>query len=258
MRSRVGSIGKKVSVDALKDYLSSDLPQELPAYRQLESFSENCLKELETAKEAEVKVAGVYCLFAPSELIRAAGAIPVGLCGKQEAPIAAAEQTLPPALCPLIKSSYGFAITDTCPFFDAADFVIGETTCDGKKKMFELMAKMKPLHLMHLPYTSSYPAALEFWHAEILRFKTFLEDQTGRPIHADDVARQIDLENQVRLSFQRLMELNLPGRGPITGRHLLPVMESKGFSVDVGNQLKGYLHDTRIGSSENLSFGSLS
>jgi benzoyl-CoA reductase/2-hydroxyglutaryl-CoA dehydratase subunit BcrC/BadD/HgdB len=235
--SRVRRVSDKVSVDAYEENLNSNLPQELSAYSQFESFSENSLRELETAKEAQVKVAGTYCLFAPTELIRAAGVIPVSLCGKQQAPIAAAEQTLPAALCPLIKSSYGFAITNSCPFFDAADFIIGETTCDGKKKMFEFMTKLKPLHLMHLPYTSGYPATLEFWYAEILRLKTFLEDQTGVPIRADDVAYQINLQNQVRLSFQRLMELNQPRRKPITGGLLLPVMESKGFAVDIEKYL---------------------
>ena len=33
----------------------------------------------------------------------------------------------------LIKSSYGFAKTDKCPFFYFSDVVVGETTCDGKK-----------------------------------------------------------------------------------------------------------------------------
>ncbi len=69
-------------------------------------------------------MAGIYCLFAPVELVRAAGAIPVSLCGKKEKPIAEAERTLPPNLCPLIKSSYGYAVTDTCPFFSASDFLI--------------------------------------------------------------------------------------------------------------------------------------
>ena len=119
------------------------------------------------------KVAGIYCLFAPVEIVRAAGAIPVSLCGKKEKPIADAEKTLPPNLCPLIKSSYGYAVTDTCPFFSSSDFLIGETTCDGKKKMYEFLGRIKPLHLMHLPYSTTEPHALQFWHEEILRLGRF-------------------------------------------------------------------------------------
>jgi len=51
-----------------------------------ENFNERCLAELETAHDAGSSVAGIYCIFAPAELIRAAGAIPVGLCGKKQAP----------------------------------------------------------------------------------------------------------------------------------------------------------------------------
>ena len=94
------------------------------------------LMRIKEAKENGTKVVGIYCTYCPQELVLAAGAIPVGLCGTSENPIAAAEETLPRNLCPLIKSSYGFAVTDTCPFFHFSDFIVGETTCDGKKKMF--------------------------------------------------------------------------------------------------------------------------
>lgn len=63
---------------------------------------------LKEAKEQGKKVVGFYCTYGPQELAIAAGAIPVGLCGTREEPIAAAEADLPRNLCPLIKSSYGF------------------------------------------------------------------------------------------------------------------------------------------------------
>ena len=62
-----------------------------------------------------------------------------------------AEKDLPRNLCPLIKSSYGFGKTDKCPYFYFSDLVVGETTCDGKKKMYEYMAEFKAVHVMQLP-----------------------------------------------------------------------------------------------------------
>ncbi len=59
----------------------------------------------------------------------------------------------------LIKSSYGFIVTDTCPFFGISDAVIAETTCDGKE-MFELIGDYKPLHVMDLPQLPDEPEAL--------------------------------------------------------------------------------------------------
>ena len=73
----------------------------------------------------------------------AAGAAAAPLCASSDEPIPAAETKLPRNLCPLIKASYGFALTDTCPYFYFSDFIVGETTCDGKRKMFELMNELK-------------------------------------------------------------------------------------------------------------------
>ena len=57
---------------------------------------------------------GMFCSYTPLELFDAAGVACVGLCGTSNEPIADAEKVLPKNLCPLIKSSYGFAYTDKC------------------------------------------------------------------------------------------------------------------------------------------------
>ena len=129
--------------------------------KPFELFSELSIADLDAWQKQGGKIAGVYCIYAPGELIRAAEVVPVSLCGKKQAPIKYAEQDLPATLCPLIKSSYGYAVTDTCPFFEFSDVLIAETTCDGKKKMYEFMAHLKPLHLMHLPHTPDRYCALD-------------------------------------------------------------------------------------------------
>ena len=176
-------------------------------------------------------MAGIYCLFAPVEIVRAAGAIPVGLCGKREKPIADAEKTLPPNLCPLIKSSYGYAITDTCPFFAASDFLIAETTCDGKKKMYEFLGRIKPLHLMHLPYSADEAHALQFWHKEVLRLRSFVEDFTGQTISNDDLRFQIRIHNRIRELTRKISRFQEIGKIPVSGLDMLAVMEAKSFFV---------------------------
>jgi len=201
--------------------------------KEFERASELSLLGLTEHKEAGGKVAGLYCLFAPTELVRAAGAIPVSLCGKKEAPIPAAEKTLPPNLCPLIKSSYGYAVTDTCPFFGASDFILGETTCDGKKKMFELMARIKPLHLMHLPYDTNGAHALAFWLQEITRLKAFLEEQTGQSIAAHELNRQIKLQNEVRKLLWRISRYSAAEAIPLSGLDMMTVMETKSSCCDL-------------------------
>ncbi|TKB11797.1 double-cubane-cluster-containing anaerobic reductase [Desulforhopalus sp. IMCC35007] len=203
----------------------------LPFHR----LSEICLAHLAEAPENGNKVAGVYCAFAPEELIRALGILPVSLCGKDEKPISVAETHLPAALCPLIKSSYGFALSDTCPYFAASDVIIGETTCDGKKKMFELMGKMKPVHVMQLPYAVDNSSARTFWREEILRLKTFLEKQTARKVTDAALTEQIELINLRNSKLMKLADMMAADVPPISGRELLKVMESRNVAIDIAS-----------------------
>lgn len=201
------------------------------SFKHFENMGERFQLEISELQDKGTKVAGLYCLFAPVELVRACGAIPVSLCGKKEKPIAAAERILPANLCPLIKSSYGYAITDTCPYFAASDFIIGETTCDGKKKMFELLGRIKPLHLMQLPYSSTEEEALRFWRSELSRLMDFMEARTGRRADSEDLRRQIKLHNRIRTLLLGISRLTASDRIPLTGVEMMTVLEAKSFFV---------------------------
>ena len=151
------------------------------------------LHYIESKREKGYPVVGIYCGYAPIELIQAMGLIPAVLCAFSKAPIASAETVLPANLCPLIKSSYGFILEGTCPFFAMSEAVIAETTCDGKKKMFELAAEIKPMHVMDLPQLADEPEALENWTVMIRKLQHFLEKTFDRKI--SDEALQISISN---------------------------------------------------------------
>ena len=70
----------------------------------------NCLAYATAAKEQGKPIVGILCEYTPRELIIAAGAVPVCLCGGSEKMIPPAEQDLPANLCPLIKSTYGYHV----------------------------------------------------------------------------------------------------------------------------------------------------
>jgi len=194
--------------------------------------------ELEPLKEAGVKLAGIYCVFAPVELVRAAGAVSVGLCGKKQAPIPEAERVLPANLCPLIKSSYGYAATGTCPYFNATDFILAETTCDGKKKMFELMNRIKPVHMMRLP-TDKSPEAQALWLAEMRRLAAFLAERTGKAVTDEALRREIALQNRIRRALLDVAAFMSESRPPISSLDLMGICESRTFVLDQ----EGYLND---------------
>ena len=153
-----------------------EIIKELPAV--FEEFAEarrNAFVNVKKVKDQGIPVIGSYCTYFPQELAIAAGCATVGLCSTSGETIPAAEKDLPANLCPLIKSSYGFAKEDKCPFFYFSDIVIGENTCDGKKKMYELMSDFKPMYVMQLPNTQDEDG-FKLWKNEVIRFKEKLED----------------------------------------------------------------------------------
>ena len=184
---------------------------------------------VQQAKENGQKVYGFYCLYSPVELALAAGGVTVGLCGTRGDPIPAAEKTLPRNLCPLIKSSFGFAVEDSCPYFKAADLVVADSTCDGKKKMFEQMAEMKPLHLMYLPHRQDLAGAAEFWEGEVLRLKKRIEDECGFELTEDKIEKAIELTNREAAALKGLMDLNKRKPAPISGMKMLEIIFKCGF-----------------------------
>lgn len=188
--------------------------------------------KIKEASEAGKKVVGMYCVFSPQEIAIAADAITVTLCGTKQEPIEDAEKELPRNLCPLIKSSYGFAVTGKCPYFHFSDVLLAETTCDGKKKMYELMGKIKPMHIMNLPQTAQGEEALELWKNEMNRFKSFLEQQFNVEITDEKLKAAIKLMNRERSAMKRLHKLNAHKPAPMTGMDMMLSQWLKGFNVD--------------------------
>lgn len=162
--------------------------------------SKRLLAYIQKQREGDTKVVGIYCGYAPVELIRAFGLVPASLCAFSNSTVEAAEAVLPANLCPLIKSSYGFIMKDTCPFFGLSDAVIAETTCDGKKKMFELISNLKPMHVMDLPQLPDEPEALDNWTSMIGKLRIFLETVFERTATDDAIESAIrDSNKKARL-----------------------------------------------------------
>ena len=205
-----------------------------------ESFPEarkSGFMKMKAHKDNGGKIVGTYCSFIPTELIMAAGAIPVTLCATSEEPIAAAQEHLPSNLCPLIKASYGFALTDTCPYFYFSDFIVGETTCDGKKKMFELMNDIKNTYVMQLP-SSRDEVALTMWEAEIKKFWKKLEDFYGVTITEEDVKKAILQKNAERDLVLEYLDLGKLNPSPISGYELGTKLDTLSFIPSMEERCK--------------------
>lgn len=183
------------------------------------------------------KVVGLYCAFTPKELVAAADAIPVSLCSGSEEPFPVAEEHLPVNLCPLIKSSYGHAKADTCPYFHMTDFLLADATCDGKKKMFELLSRIKPLHVLMLPQHADSKESLDYWVKELRRVIDFLETNTGHAITMGDLKEQIQVYNRLRDTLEKVFHLNSHEVPWVFGSEIQVITSMGGFEFDLETRI---------------------
>lgn len=199
---------------------------------KLQEATDGNIEDIAQAKAGGRNAIGFYCLYSPTEIAVAADSIPLPLCGTRNDPISAAEEVLPRNLCPLIKSSYGFGVTGSCPFFQFSDFIVGDTTCDGKKKMFELMDRDKSTIVLQLPQSPEGEEVLASWKNELVRFKEIVEEKTERAITEDDLKAAIQLMNRERAARKALMDLNKQVPALVPGSTLLEIMFKVGFLAD--------------------------
>lgn len=218
-----------------------ELRTELPViFEQFAEQRKNSFLHVKELKDKGIPVVGVFCTYFPQEIAMAMGACVVGLCSTSDETIKDAERDLPSNLCPLIKSSYGFALTDKCPFFYFSDLIVGETTCDGKKKMYEYLGEFKPVYTMELPNSQS-PIALELWTKEVIKLKEKLESHFGTTITEDDIRKQIRIMNKVRRAMKEFYSLMKLEPVPLLGQDMFKVLYGSAYKFDK-EALPGEIH----------------
>ena len=182
------------------------------------------VQELNDHKAQDGKVLGTFCVFVPDEVILAANAISVGLCAGSQFWVEDGEKLLPRNLCPLIKAAVGAKVSGTCPYFQSCDMIVGETTCDGKKKAWEILNKYVPVHVMDLPQMKRNKD-YNMWMEEIKLFIEEVEKLTGVKVTVEGLKKAIEVCNEKRRALKRLYDLRKFTPSPISGLDALLVSQ---------------------------------
>lgn len=204
------------------------------------AYFDNMIAEIHGGRVAELlagkkeghPVVGTFCVYAPEEIIVAAGGACVGLCGGSQGSIPDAEKVLPRNICPLVKSAYGFKAGRICPYFQTVDFVYGETTCDAKKKTWELLDRLVPTYVMEIPQMKKAKDR-ELWLAEIHAFKDKVDSLCGKKSTEADLAVAIRVINDKRRALQRLTRLRAATPAPISGKDALLIEQIASYDEPV-------------------------
>nr|WP_270297283.1 double-cubane-cluster-containing anaerobic reductase [Eggerthella sinensis] len=140
----------------------------------------------------------------------------------------AAEEPLPAH-----QGTYGFALTEKCPYTYFSDLIVGETTCDGKKKMYELLADLKDVHVLHLPQSQARSWAADIWYEEVKLLVQELERRFDVSITDEKLRDAVRLRNRYRRALVRLYELQRSEPPAMRGVELMSTLLASTFSFDV-------------------------
>lgn len=224
--------------------MSNKLPEIFESFNDARKKGFLAMKE---EKDKGKKVVGTFCTYTPRELIYAAGAISVSLCSTSDETVTDAEKILPKNLCPLVKSSYGFAMTDKCPYMYFSDMIIGETTCDAKKKMYELLGEIKDTHVMQLPHSKN-DFSMALWKNELLELIKKLEEKFNVNITEEKIKEAIKLCNNERKTIKEFFNLAKLNPSPIKGSDIHEALHSSNFKFDRElyiNEIKSLTHSLK-------------
>jgi benzoyl-CoA reductase/2-hydroxyglutaryl-CoA dehydratase subunit BcrC/BadD/HgdB len=181
------------------------------------------IAELVEARKAGRKVVGTFCVYVPEEIALAVDAIPIALCGGSQFTVPYAEKTFPRDICPLVKSTLGMAFAKICPYGPILDYMVGETTCDVKKKTWEILAD-DTFHVMEVPQKKE-AVDVELWRKAVREFRDKMEQLTGKKVTTERLAESVRVMNDKRRALQRLTELRKADPPPLSGLDALAVMQ---------------------------------
>src|SRR5512136_2615798 len=169
LRKSIKATSQKVMADniARMKKTSTNRPEAMQYFDEVSDFFGKREKEIRAAKEAGKKVVGYTCLFAPTELILAADAIPVRVNSGWYDTSKLGDRVVPVEVCPVLRSTIGAKMIELSPFLEQSDALISVLTCDGMTKLGEILSDYKIIWGMNVPRIKDATQSLRFWSDEI-------------------------------------------------------------------------------------------
>jgi len=176
------------------------------------------------------KVIGTYCVMTPEELIYAAGAVPVRLCGGSHEAAAAGDEFVPRDICPVVRSAVGATAFDLLPIYRRCDAVVVPTTCDSKRKLGELLADFTKVWMLEVPHIKEAERSRLQWLEQIYAIKNSLEKLTGKKIGSKELRSATRRIAQAQYQARRLHTLRKADMPVVFGKHAMLAMNAYAFA----------------------------
>jgi bcr-type benzoyl-CoA reductase subunit C len=183
-------------------------------------------KEILDYKARGGKVFGWLCTYVPEEVILAAGALPVRITGyNQEMELVDGNAYLYINNCSFSRSCLQMGLRKEYDFLDG---VIGGSTCDGARRLFDLWRYyLKPpfFQVLTVP-RKSHERAHQLYYRQVEELKNNLEAFTGVKITDEALLNSIMVMNESRALLKELYRLRALDEPLITGQDTMEVLNS--------------------------------
>ena len=136
LRNSIKTSSQKVIADNIERMkrTSKNRPEAMQYFDEVADFFGSREKEIRAAKESGKKIIGYLCLFAPTELILAADAIPIRVTSGWYDASKLGDRIVPVEVCPVVRSTIGAKMIGLSPYLELSDALISVLTCDGMTK----------------------------------------------------------------------------------------------------------------------------
>ncbi|MDI9577176.1 MAG: 2-hydroxyacyl-CoA dehydratase family protein [Thermoproteota archaeon] len=227
LKNTVKTASQKIIADNIARMKKADphRPEAMKYFDDIADLFGQRQEEIQAEKEKGKKVIGYLCLFAPTELIMAADAIPVRVNSGWYDTSKLGDRIVPVEVCPVIRSTIGAKMIELSPFLEKSDALISVLTCDGMTKLSEILGDAKTIWGMNIPRIKDSTQSLRFWSDEIKHMKDQIEKFTGNKITRKSLKEAIEVSHRATKAFRRLQELR---KGPpvIMGRDAMLVNQA--------------------------------
>ena len=199
------------------------------------------------------KVFATECIFAPAEIVHAAGALSIRLRGTGSRATDRAEVHYAPTHCSFVRHTFNQALTDQFAFCDG---IIFATTCDHARRMYDVWkytdCPPKERYLLTVPHVGN-PEAVKAFADNLRLFATYISEQTGKQITDDSLRASIKTFNNQRRMIAKLYEMRKADKPPVNGKTMLAVWQMlSSVPVEEGNRMLDELIETVKGNPDEI------
>jgi benzoyl-CoA reductase subunit C len=178
-------------------------------------------------KRGEIGGFAVFPVYAPYEIIHAAGLMPVGMFGSgSKIETLHADSRFQSFICSIAKSTLELFLRGELNEFSGAVF---SSICDVARNLASVAARNAPelyIEYLHLPQNSATEPARRYTRDEFERFRTNLAERVGRPIPDESLRRSIAIYNRVRGLVRELYACRRENPGAMGTAELFTVIQA--------------------------------